>query len=320
MTLRIGLLGASRVAVYAMIAAAKDVEGVDVVAVASRDLAKARAYADQHGIPNAFGGYQGLIDSADVDAVYNGLPPNLHARWSIAAVESGKPVLCEKPFALDFADVEAMLAAEAWTGKLIMEAQHTYYHPRHARIRQIVQHGLLGKVRHIEAQFDVAVPNTPGELRWDGSVGGGALWDLGIYPLYWLRASMGEEPTLVSARHALGDKRADIWTEAEFAFASGAAGSIRCSMERDFTAWLRIEGDCGSLYVDNPLSPKEQQLVLTSNGLVKEERFTARPTYSFQLEAFRDAVLHGAPVKTRGEDSLATIQLLSEIRRRAIEE
>jgi predicted dehydrogenase len=320
MTLRIGLLGASRIAVYAMIAAAKDVEGVEVVAVASRDLAKARAYADKHGISTAFGDYQSLIDAADVDAVYNGLPPNLHARWSIAAVEAGKPVLCEKPFALDVADVEAMLAAEPRTDKLIMEAQHTYYHPRHARIREIVQSGLLGKVRLIEAQFDVPVPQTPGELRWDGAVGGGALWDLGIYPLYWLRASMGEEPTLVSARHALNEKGADIWTEAEFAFASGAAGSIRCSMERDFTAWLRIEGDHGSLYVDNPLSPKEQLLVLTSNGVVSEERFTGRPTYSFQLEAFRDAILQGRPVKTRGEDSLATIRLLSEIRSQAIEE
>jgi predicted dehydrogenase len=320
MTLRIGLLGASRVAVYAMIAAAKDVEGVEVVAVASRDLAKAQAYADEHGIPIAFAHYQALIDSSVVDAVYNGLPPNLHSRWSIAAVEAGKPVLCEKPFALDVADVEAMLSAEIRTGHLIMEAQHTYYHPRHARIREIVQSGQLGKVRHIEAQFDVPVPQTSGELRWDGAVGGGALWDLGVYPVYWLRASMGEEPQLVSARHALNEKKADIWTEAEFVFASGAVGLIRCSMERDLTAWLRIEGDHGSLYVDKPLSPTEQMLVLKCNGVVSEERFTPRPTYSFQLEAFRDAVLRGAPVKTHGEDSLATIQLLSEIRRRAIEE
>jgi predicted dehydrogenase len=320
MTLRIGLLGASRVAVYAMIAAARDVEGVEVVAVAARDLSRAQAYGGQHGIPKVFGDYQALIDSPDVDAVYNGLPPGLHAQWSIAAVEAGKPVLCEKPFALDVADVEAMLAAEARTGQLIMEAQHTYYHPRHARIREIVQGGLLGKVRHIEAQFDVPVPQKPGELRWDGAVGGGALWDLGIYPLYWLRASMGGEPQLVSARHALNDKRADIWTNAEFAFASGAAGLIRCSMQRDFTAWLRIEGDHGSLYVDNPLSPKKQIIVLTSDGIVSEERFTGRPTYSFQLEAFRDAVMHGASVQTRGEDSLATIRLLSEIRSQANED
>ena len=320
MTLRIGLLGASRVAVYAMIAAAKDVAGVEIVAVAARDLERARAYAKQHGIAHAFGSYEALIAADGIDAVYNGLPPNAHALWSIAAVQAGKPVLCEKPFALTIADVEAMLAAEARTGSLIMEAQHTHYHPRHRRIREIVQSGMLGQIRHVEARFDVPIPQTPDELRWDGAVGGGALWDLGVYPVYWLRASMGEEPQLVSARHSLNGKGADIWTEAEFTSGSGAQGSISCSMERNFAAWLHIEGDHGSLHVDNPLSPKEQRLELTRDGVMTEEQFTSRPTYAFQLEAFCDAVLHGQPVPTRGEDSLATIRLLSAIRKLAMKE
>jgi predicted dehydrogenase len=320
MTLRIGLLGASRVAVYAMIAAAKDVGGVEVVAVAARDPERARAYAELHGIPKSYGDYQALIEADDVDAVYNGLPPNLHALWSIAAVDAGKPVLCEKPFALSIGDVEAMLAAEARTGRLIMEAQHTYYHPRHARIREIVQGGLLGKIQTIDAQFDVPIPQTPDELRWDGAVGGGALWDLGIYPLYWLRAAMGEEPELVSAAHALNERGADIWTDAWFRFASGATGSISSSMERDFAVWLKVVGDNGTLHVPNPMSPNVQTLTLTIGGDATEEHFTSRPTYSFQLDAFRDAVVNGAAVQTRGEDSLATIRLLSEIREKAIEE
>ena len=320
MTLRIGLLGASRVAVYAALAAAKDVADVEIVAVASRDAAKARAYADQHGIKRAFGSYEELIGCNAVDAIYNGLPPSLHAKWSIAAVEAGKPVLCEKPFALSVADVEAMLAAEAKTGLLIMEAQHTHYHPRHARIRQIVQTGELGTIRHIEAQFDVRVAKNPGELRWDGAVGGGALWDLGIYPLYWLRASMGEEPAVATASHELNDRGADIWSEAGVSFPCGATGAIRCSMDRDFSAWLRIVGEAGELYVDNPLSPKVQTIRLNRNAVVSEESFTARPTYSFQMEAFRDAINSGAQVKTRGDDSLATIRLLSVVRARASKE
>jgi predicted dehydrogenase len=320
MTLRIGILGASRVAVYAMIAAAKDVEGVEVVAVAARDPERARAFADAHGIAKTYADYGALIAADDVDAVYNGLPPNLHAIWSIAAVEAGKPVLCEKPFALTTGDVEAMLSAEARSGKLIMEAQHTYYHPRHARIREIVQSGVLGKITAITSQFDVPIAETPGEIRWNGPVGGGALWDLGVYPLFWLRASMGEEPKLVSAAHALNSTGADIWTDAAFAFPSGATGSIRCSMERNFAAWLRVDGDRGSLCVDKPLSPNVQTLTLTVDGEIREETLTSRPTYSFQLEAFRDGVLEGAPVATRGEDSLKTIQLLSEIRRTAQKE
>jgi predicted dehydrogenase len=320
MTLRIGILGASRVAVYAMIAATKDVEGVEVVAVAARDPARAGAFAETHGIPRVFDNYDALITSPDIDAVYNALPPNLHAKWSIAALEAGKPVLCEKPFALDVAEVQAMLTAEARTGLLLMEAQHTYYHPRHARIREIVQGGELGSILNIAAQFDVPVPETPDELRWDGAVGGGALWDLGVYPLFWLRAAMAEEPILTAASHRLNDRAADIETNASFSFASGATGSIACSMERSLSAWLKAEGEAGTLFVNNPLSPTDQRLTIEQNGIKREEVFTSRPTYAFQLEAFRDAVGNGRTVYTRGTDSLKTIQMLSDIRALAMKE
>ncbi len=320
MTLRIGILGAARVATYAMIAAAKDVEGGEVVGIAARDPARAQAYAELHDIPSVFADYEALIASPDIDAIYNALPPNLHARWSIAALEAGKPVLCEKPFALIVSDVEAMLAAEQRSGQLLMEAQHTYYHPRHARVREIVQSGTLGKIQNITAQFDVPIPQTLGEIRWDGAVGGGALWDLGVYPVFWLRASMGEEPMLLTASHRLNDRGADIETDASFSFASGATGSISCSMERAFAAWLKVEGSAGSLFVPNPLSPNEQSLTLTLGGKTTEEAFTTRPTYAFQLEAFRDAVLDAKPVHTRGADSLQTIKLLSDIRALAMKE
>jgi predicted dehydrogenase len=314
MNVRIGILGAARVAVYAMIAAAKNVEGVTIAGIAARDPERAMAYANEHGIPNIYADYEALIASPDIDGVYNALPPNLHARWSIAALEAGKPVLCEKPFTLTVTDTHAMLAAEKRTGNLLMEAQHTYYHPRHARIREIVQSGMLGKIRHISSQFDVPIPQSSDEIRWNGPVGGGALWDLGVYPVFWLREAMGEEPVLVSASNRLNESGADIETEATFTFPSGATGTISCSMERDFAAWLKVEGDLGTLFVKNPLSPPKQALMLDINGRVSEELFTERSTYTFQLEAFRDAVLHGAPVHTRGKDSLATVILLSDIR------
>jgi predicted dehydrogenase len=319
-TLRIGILGAARVAVYAMIAAARDVEGVAVVGVAARDSERARAYANEHGIQDIYPDYEALIASRDIDTIYNALPPNLHARWSIAALEAGKPVLCEKPFTLTVADTQAMLAAETRTGKLLMEAQHTYYHPRHARIREIVQSGMLGKIRHISSQFDVPIPQSPDEIRWNGPVGGGALWDLGVYPVFWLRAAMGEEPLLVSASHRLHETGADIETTATFTFPSGAAGAISCSMERDFSAWLKVEGELGTLFVENPLSPPKQTLTLDIKGVVSEEIFSERTTYAFQLEAFRDAVLQGTPAHTRGEDSMATIKLLSDIHAHAMKE
>ena len=315
MTLRIGILGAARVATYAMIAAAKDVEGVTVAGVAARDPERARAYASTHNIPTVYEDYAALITSPDIDAVYNALPPNLHARWSIAALEAGKQVLCEKPFALSVVDVEAMLAAEARSGTLLMEAQHSHYHPIGIRMREIVQSGMIGEVSHISGCFTAEVKRTPTELRWLPDVGGGCLWDLGVYPAYWLRSIMGEEPVIVSAWQMLADSGADIATRATFAFPSGATGKILTDMTSAVAAWVRVEGSEGVLRVDNPLSTAfPQSLTINRAGQETVETFTRKSSYAFQLEAFRDAILHGASVPTRGADSLATIALLAAIR------
>lgn len=315
MTLRIGILGAARVTTYAMIGAAKDVDGVTISAVAARDPERARVYAQKHGIPHVCADYAALIASPEVDAVYNALPPNLHAHWSIAALAAGKPVLCEKPFALSVADVEAMLAAEAHSGMLLMEAQHSHYHPIGERMRDAVRSRIIGDVRHISACFTAEVKRTPTELRWLPGVGGGCLWDLGIYPVYWLRSIMGEEPVVVSAEQRLADTGADIATSARFDFASGATGEIITDMAADLKIWVKIEGSAGTLHVDNPLSAAFLQSLTISTGSAETvETFTRKSSYAFQLEAFRDAVIGGVAVPTRGADSLATIALLAAIR------
>ncbi len=321
MTLRIGILGAARVAVYAMIAAAKDVEGVEVVAVAARDPNRAKAYADTHGIGIIYPDYQALIDAPEVDAIYNALPPSLHSKWSIAAMQAGKPVLCEKPFALSNADAEAMVAAETKAGVLLMEAQHTYYHPINIRARDAIKKGEIGNVRHIVGIFSTDIPFDPNEIRWIGSVGGGALWDLGVYPAHWLRSLIGEEPLVVEAKHQLSDSGADALTNAKLLFPSGITGELRCDMISATTALVRVEGSKGVMEISNPLSASmPQTLSFTRDGITMTETFTKRPSFAFQLEAFRDGVLKGIAIATRGTDSLATIRLLSAIRSAATQE
>ncbi|MFC4290862.1 Gfo/Idh/MocA family protein [Sphingorhabdus arenilitoris] len=318
--LRIGILGAARVATYAMIEAARDVGGVEVAAIASRSLTKAQEYAAAHGIARSVEGYEALIRDPDIDAVYVALPPDVHAHWSIAAAEAGKPVLCEKPFTLDPLQVEAIIAAEARTGMLIMEAQHSHYHPMAARMRDIVRGGMLGELHHIEALFEADLDESPGEHRFIEAMGGGALWDLGVYTAYWIRSMSGAEPVVLSAcetRHAGG---ADLATSAQMQLPCGASASLSCNMQAGgVAARLIARGSNGTLTVNNPLNPqKGHSLILELNGQdAVTEQFTMRPTFSYQLEAFRDAVLHGNPVATRGEDSLKTIQLLDAIRAKA---
>ncbi len=316
MTLRIGILGAARVATYAMIDAAKPVEGVTVAGIAARDGKRARAYADEHGIPLSFEGYEAIIAAPQIDAIYNALPPNLHAQWSIAAVEAGKPVLCEKPFALSVSDAKAMLQAEERTGQLIMEAQHSHYHPVSARMRNVLHSGMLGELQSFSASFVAPLGLPHDDLRNIGAVGGGALWDLGVYPAYWIRSATGEEPVVLSATQRLNDRGADMYTEAQLQLPSGARGTLVCDMEAsDFGVWFKAVCTRGSMEVVNPLSPQRMhKFTITQNGESHDEDFTQRPTYVFQLEAFRDAVIKGTPVPTRGEDSLATIQMLDAIR------
>jgi predicted dehydrogenase len=321
MTLRIGILGAARVATYAMIDAAKEIEGMEVAGVASRDLVKAQSYANEHGIARAFEGYQAIIDDPNIDCIYNALPPHLHAKWSIAALEAGKPVLCEKPFALNISDVEAMLDAEARTGKLLMEAQHSHYHPLAARMREIVQGGELGTLAHVAARFAAPIQGYPDDIRFIPEVGGGGLWDLGVYPAYWIRSATGEEPMLLSAHQKLADTGADLTTEARMTLPSGTTAELSSDMAAELEVWFRAEGTKGVLEVLNPLAPQRgHRLKLKIDGVESVEEFTRRPTYAYQLEAFRDAVLHGTPVPTRGEDSLATIRLLSAIQEIATKE
>jgi predicted dehydrogenase len=320
MTLRIGILGAARVATYALIDAARLVDGVVAHAVAARDPARAAAYAADHAIPHVYADYQALIDAADVDAVYVALPPSVHAAWSIAALRAGKPVLCEKPFTLSVTDAEAMLAAEMRSGCLLMEAQHSHYHPINIRAREIMRAGQLGAIMTANACFDAPVPDVPGEIRWDGQVGGGALWDLGVYPAYWLRSLLCGEAEVLSADHGLVASGADAWTRAELRFPGDVIATLCTDMRASSRVRAKVEivGARGTLRLANPLSAnRPQALHLTIEGDETIETFPDRPSFAYQLEAFRDAVLHGAAVPTRGQDSLATISLLSAIRAKA---
>lgn len=313
MTVRIGILGAARVAAYAMIAPASEMDGVTVAGIAARDPARARHYATAHGIPDVYETYDALINAPDIDAVYIALPPNLHAHWSIAALHAGKPVLCEKPFALSTADARAMLAAEAKSGLLLMEAQHSRYHPLLQRAIDTVQSGAIGAMQEITATFTAPLDFPENDLRLFPDIGGGALWDLGVYPAFWIRAVSGMEPHVVSATHRLMPSGADMATEASLAFPTGAMARLVCDMAAEIVVTLDVTGTKGTLSIINPVSPQRgHRFTLTTDSTVTET-FPTKATYAYQLEAFRNAIRDKTAVPTRGADSLATIGLLEQI-------
>jgi predicted dehydrogenase len=189
-TLRIGVLGAARIAPSALIAPALRTGGVVVAAVAARDPARARAFAAKRGIERVLDSYEALVRDSELDAIYNPLPNGLHARWTEQALAAGKHVLCEKPFAANATEARRVLAsqrkaeAEAGRALVVMEAFHYRYHPLMARVLELGAE--LGPLVWVEANMCFPLPRF-GDIRYQFDLAGGALMDAGCYALHFLR-------------------------------------------------------------------------------------------------------------------------------------
>ena len=187
-TIRIGILGAARIAPQALIRPARSQANVEIVAVAARDRDRAAAFAGKHGIPRVHDSYEALLADPEIDAVYNPLPNSLHAEWTIRALQAGKHVLCEKPMAANADEAAEMAKVADETGLVLFEAFHYRYHPLALRAKAIIDAGEIGALRHIDAQFCTLMLR-PNDIRLRYDLGGGALMDLGCYTINMIRTS-----------------------------------------------------------------------------------------------------------------------------------
>jgi predicted dehydrogenase len=317
--LRLGILGAARIAPMALVRPAKRVPGVSVAAVAARDPARAERFARRHGIARVHGDYAALIADPELDAVYNPLPNGLHAEWTIRALEAGKHVLCEKPLAANADEAAQMARAALRSGRVLMEAFHWRYHPLAARMREVVDSGELGRVRHVEASFCIPLP-IPGDIRYRLDLAGGATMDAGCYAVSIVRHLAGAEPEVVSARARLASPGVDRWMQAELRFADGRTGRATCSLFS--STLLRLEaravGDAGELHVFNPIAPHfyHRLRVKTPSG-ARSERVSGEATYVHQLRAFEAALREGRAVPTDAAHGVANMTVIDAIYRAA---
>jgi predicted dehydrogenase len=315
--MRIGVLGAARIAPAALTKPARVLDGVAVAAVAARDRGRASAFAAKHGVPTVHDSYAGLLADPSLDAVYIPLPNGRHARWTLAALEAGKHVLCEKPFTANAAQARDVAAAADRTGLVVMEAFHYRYHPLAQRMADIVHSGELGRVRRVETAMCFPLPRFS-DIRYDFGLAGGALMDAGCYAVHCLRLLAPADPT-VTAAHASTlrrDRRIDRAMTARFSFPGGATGHLRASMWS--TSLLRIQaravGERGTLTVTNFVAPQLwSRFTVTVDGRRRRERFDGETTYVHQLRAFAAAV-RGEPTNlTPPSDSVATMSLIDDI-------
>lgn len=315
--IRIGTLGAARIAPAAIVRPARQVPEVEVVAVAARDRDRAEKFAAKHGIPRVFDDYASLIADPEIDAIYNPLPNGLHAEWTERAIAAGKHVLCEKPFTANAAEAERIADLAAQTDLVVMEAFHYRYHPVAARMREIAQSGELGELRRIETSMCIPLP-LPNDIRYRYDLGGGAVMDVGCYAIHMNRLVAGSEPTVVSATARLAKPKVDRWTRAELRYSDGLSGSMTCALWSSslLKISVKVTGDRGTLKVFNPTGPQMGYRMTVRTGGKKQRvkvEGARKPTYTYQLEAFADAVLRDAPVLTPPSDSVANMRVIDAI-------
>ena len=315
--MRIGVLGAARIAPTAMMKPARIVEGVEVAAIAARDRRRAEAFAAKHGVPTVHGSYAELVADPSLDAVYIPLPNGLHGRWTMAALQAGKHVLGEKPFTANAAEAREVAAAAEGTGLVVMEAFHYRYHPLARRMLEVVQSGELGAVRRVETSMCFPLPMFS-DIRYDFGLAGGALMDAGCYAVHCLRLLSGGEPAVTSATASTlrKDRRIDRAITARFALPDGATGQIRASMwsRTLLSIRARVVGERGTMTVDNYAAPQAlSRFVVSVDGKRRRERFGGDSTYTHQLRAFA-AAIRGEPTNlTPPADSVATMSLIDAI-------
>ncbi len=302
-----------------------------LVAIASRDLAKARAAAAPHGIPSAYGNYAELLADPAVDVVYIGLPNHLHVEWARAALAAGKHVLCEKPLALRGAEASELAGLSAASGKRLAEGYMYRHHAQSARILSLVREGKLGEIRRVQGSFHITVAPGP-NIRTDGRVGGGAIADVGCYLVNFANAIMGRAPSAVHARGRIAGRTPETDYDTLFSALLDYGDGVTAQLDGGFLGpridELRVLGSEGWLEVPHPFKPGAREALVMKRRSTREAPLTtetieisdAEDPYAVQLENFAAWVRGETPDYPIGEwEALAgasTLErLATEIRR-----
>ena len=326
--LRFGILGAARIAPSALVKPAKlHAElngGVEVLAVAARDIAKAQKFAAKHGIAKVHDSYDALLADAEIDAIYNPLPNGLHGQWTIKALEAGKHVLCEKPFTANAEEAELVAKTAAQHPELVvMEAFHWRYHPLAHDLRAIITSGELGEIRHVESSLCVPLP-LRNDIRFRFDLAGGSLMDTGCYTVHMNRVMAGIEPAVVraTAKTLKREPQIDRWITADLSYPAGPTGKITAALwsGQVLRIGLKVKGSDGELRVFNATQPAlyHRASVVTKTGKRNVKSADKRQTYWHQLDAFAAAVAGDRSRNLTGiDDAIANMRVIDAIHKAA---
>ncbi|HQX00576.1 MAG TPA: Gfo/Idh/MocA family oxidoreductase [Anaerolineales bacterium] len=274
-----------------------------LLAVASRSISSAEAYAREWNIPRAHGSYEALLADPEIDVIYNSLPNHLHAEWTIKALRAGKHVLCEKPFALTLAEVDAMSQAAHETGKVLAEAFMYLHHAQTLKIKEIVDSGVLGKLQLIKGAFTFTLTRE-GNYRWMEEMGGGSIWDVGCYPISFARMIVGAEPVEVFGWQLTGPGGSDESFFGQMRFKDEVHMQFDCGFKSPSRAFIEIIGTDATLNIPDPFKPgRKNEIYLNHNNEMQTIKIKGDELYSGEVEDICDAILNKRPPRISLADS-----------------
>ena len=288
---------------------------LDIIAVASRGVARAEAYAREWGIPRAHGTYDALLDDPDVEAIYNPLPNSLHVEWSIRALEAGKHVLVEKPFDKRPERVEEAFDVAERAGLVLSEAFMYRHNPQTKRLTELVDGGTIGNLQTIRAAFSFSLHDTE-NIRLRADVEGGALMDVGCYCISSSRL-LGGEPERVFGEHVIGPTGVDVRFHGTLRFPSGVVSQFDCGLVMPERDELEAIGDEASLFLDDPFHCRKPGIELRRDGKVELIEIEREDSYRLELENLSDAIRGTGRLLLGRDDAVPQARAIAALARAA---
>ncbi|ULL15788.1 gfo/Idh/MocA family oxidoreductase [Paenibacillus sp. H1-7] len=313
--LRWGVLGCAGIAKRAVIPGIQQSQTGEVTAIASRDEQKARETAAQLNIPKAYGSYEAILADDTIDAVYIPLPNHLHKEWTIRAAEAGKHVLCEKPIALNAEETEEMVAACAKAGVKLAEAFMYRHHPRYEMIKEIIRSGEIGTIRGIHGAFTFNNAKDANNVRYKQFMGGGSLYDVGVYPISAARFLLEQEPqaATVHAFFSPDHDHVDMMAAGLLEFPDSVALTFDCGMWAAGRNVLEVIGTDGRIEVPSAYVSRQNaddHFFVIAKGERREVAVPYVNQYALQADDLGRSVLEGTPQRFEPSDAVLNMKVI----------
>ena len=315
-----GILSTARIAEQ-IIPAIKATKHNNVIAVASRDLTRARQFADKMQIAVAYGSYDELLADSSIQAVYIPLPNNEHMPWTIKALQAGKHVLVEKPFALNSNEAQEMVGESLEKGLVLMEGFNYRYHSRIQKALETIKKDELGKVRFVHCSFSFPMDN-PDDFRLVPSLGGGALYDLGCYCVDFQRLAVGREPESVQARYHAGGSGVDLQMQVTLDFGNQIYGSFEVALNAGYQNFARVVGTEAVMTLDWAFTGKDKNvsMVIERGDEIQKVNYRPEDTFKNLIEHFYEVVIKKEIALYPLAESVKNMAIIDAIFQSAIED